>query len=57
MGERHAPAMVVTGDDGQLLGVITPLTVARLVAMEGGAARAPGAPEPRPLSTPLAARG
>ena len=57
MGERHAPAMVVTGDDGHLLGVITPLAVARLVAMEGGAARAPGAPEPRPLSTPLAARG
>jgi Zn-dependent protease/CBS domain-containing protein len=38
LGESHAPALVVTGDDGHLLGVVTPATVARLVALEQEAA-------------------
>lgn len=57
MGESHAPALLVTGDDGHLLGVITPLTVARLVAMEGaGQARPPEAGS-RTAAVPAAAHG
>ncbi|HEX6913200.1 MAG TPA: site-2 protease family protein [Longimicrobium sp.] len=57
MGESHAPALLVTGDDGHLLGVVTPLTVARLVAMEGAGATRPPEAVPLAPTVPAPAHG
>ena len=56
MGAARAPALPVTDDDGRLLGMVTPESVGRLVALEGASARAPAA-ERGPLPLPLPARG
>ena len=57
MGESHAPALLVTGYDGHLLGVITPLTVARLVAMEGAGRTRPPEAGSRTAPVPAPAHG
>jgi Zn-dependent protease/CBS domain-containing protein len=57
MNEARAPAVVVTDDAGQLLGIVTPDSVARLAALEGAYTPAPAAAENAPLPLPSSVRG
>lgn len=57
MGDSHAPALLVTGEDGHLLGVITPLTVARLVALESATRRRSARANALPTAVPAPAHG
>jgi hypothetical protein len=47
--------LLVTGEDGHLLGVFTQLTVARLVAVEGAGATRPPQAGSRTTAVPAAA--